>query len=117
MKMIPAENVRKFISALENIFYALHLDDATWHEINTITDLHLGTDIRKTANDEIIKEIAIFWYIDDVQSVRPDLTDNQASNVLQSLKKNHDADQGISWPTIEIVADSLFPESISTSSN
>ena len=51
--------------------------------------------------------------IEDVQSVRPDLTDEQASLVLRHLEKNHDATIGINWDTIEAVADYLFPESLS----
>ena len=60
----------------------------------------------------ILKEIAIFWHIEDVQSIRPDLTDEQASIVLQRLKKSHDASVGINWDVIDCVADSLFPMNI-----
>ena len=62
----------------------------------------------------MVKEIAIIWHIEDVQSIRPDLTDEQASFVLKHLKNNHDANIGINWETIEIVADILFPEVIAT---
>lgn len=55
------------------------------------------------------EEIAITWHIEDVQGVRSDLTDQQASDVLIHLKKNHDATVGINWDTLEIVADILFP--------
>ena len=65
----------------------------------------------------MLKEIAIFWHIKDVQSVRPDLTDEQASRVLKSLKKNHDANEGINWEIIKVVADILFPEDMATESN
>jgi hypothetical protein len=60
-------------------------------------------------NSPLVKEIAIIWHIEDVQSIRPDLTDKQASAILMSLKKNHDANIGINWETIEIVSDILFP--------
>jgi hypothetical protein len=60
-------------------------------------------------NLPLVKEISIIWHIEDVQSVRPDLTDEQASLVLKHLKKNHDAEVGINWEIIEIVADILFP--------
>ena len=60
-------------------------------------------------NQTLVKEIAIKWHIEDVQSIRPDLSDEQASTVLKRLKKNHDASIGINWDTIEIVADILFP--------
>ena len=61
-------------------------------------------------NLSLVKEVAIFWHIEDVQSIRPDLSDEQASLVLQRLKNNHDANVGINWETIEIIADILFPE-------
>lgn len=57
----------------------------------------------------MIKEISIKWHIDDVKEVRSDLTDEQCSEVLQALKKNHDANEGINWLTIEYTADILFP--------
>ena len=65
----------------------------------------------------ILKEIAIFWHIEDVQSVRPDLTDEQASSVLKNLKKNHDANEGITWEIIKVIADILFPEEMPKESN
>ena len=109
MKMIPIENARNFIKDLENIFFSLHLDDATWNEFDAITDKYLGSNLREVLDDELIEEIAITWHIDDVKSIRPDLTDEQASDVLISLKNNHDATEGINWDTIETVADILFP--------
>ncbi len=61
-------------------------------------------------NLPLVKEIALFWHIEDVQDRRPDLTDEQASAVLQHLKRKHDANIGINWEVIDIVADILFPE-------
>jgi len=58
------------------------------------------------------KEIAIIWHIDDVKSVRPDLTDEQALEVLQQVKSKHDAEWGVSWTTLTDVADILFPTKI-----
>ena len=54
--------------------------------------------------------IGVVWCIDDVQEVRPDLTDDQAWEVLQAVERKHDAEYGISWTTLEIVADDLFPK-------
>jgi hypothetical protein len=53
-------------------------------------------------------EITITWSIDDVLSVRPNLTKEQASDLLMILKKNHDANIGINWNVIENAADWLF---------
>ena len=58
----------------------------------------------------LTKQISIKWHIDDVLSVRPNLTKLQASKVLERLKRNHDANIGINWEVIEIVSDILFPE-------
>jgi len=55
------------------------------------------------------KEIAIIWHIDDAKRIRPDLTDRQALDVLQHVEREHDANHGVSWTTLEDVARILFP--------
>lgn len=37
-------------------------------------------------NSTLLKEIAIHWCIQDVQEIRPDLTDEQVSDVLKYIK-------------------------------
>ncbi len=54
--------------------------------------------------------IAIFWSIEDVQEVRPDLTAEQAFEVLKQCEAEHDALVGLSWDIIEIHAENLFPK-------
>jgi|LakMenEpi03Aug12_release.lakeMendotaPanAssembly.Ray.scaffolds.fasta_scaffold3287533_1 hypothetical protein len=49
----------------------------------------------------MLRKIAITWHIEDVQSIRSDLTD-QASNILSHLKNNHDATVEINWDTIDV---------------
>lgn len=56
----------------------------------------------------MIIEIGIVWSIDDVLSVRPNLSKEQASDVLIHLKNHHDATVGINWDVIEATADELF---------
>lgn len=56
------------------------------------------------------KTIAIEWCIEDVQSVREDLTDDQAWEVLKAVEQLHNAELGINWAYIEAVADDLYPE-------
>lgn len=56
------------------------------------------------------KHVAIIWSVVDVQSVRPDLTDEQALEVLKNVKSKHDADIGVNWDTLRIVADNLYPK-------
>ncbi len=69
-----------------------------------------------TTNDDIDihallaerKQIALIWSIEDVQETRPDLTDDQAWEVLLEVQRHHDADLGVNWLTMESVADDLF---------
>ena len=58
----------------------------------------------------LTKQISITWHIDDILSVKPNLTEFQASTVLEHMKKNHDANIGINWDVVEIVSEMLFPE-------
>lgn len=58
------------------------------------------------------REITITWSIEDVQSVRQDLTDEQASEVLLAVKRGHDATIGINWDVLRDWADHLYPESL-----
>ena len=57
--------------------------------------------------------IGVIWCIQDVQQVRPDLTDDQAWEVLQEVERKHDAEWGINWTTLEQFAEELFPETTS----
>jgi len=57
----------------------------------------------------MIKEIAIVWTIDDVLEQRPELNEQQASDVLYFMQSCHDATIGINWDYIDAVAETLFP--------
>lgn len=54
------------------------------------------------------REIAIIWGVEDVQSVRPDLSDDQAWEVLKFAQRGHDASLGFNWECLEIAAESLY---------
>ena len=54
------------------------------------------------------KEIVTTWCVDDVQTVRADLTDEQAFEVLCRVDHYFDANYGISWDTLKLNADDLF---------
>ena len=56
------------------------------------------------------QQIAAIWGIDDVQSIRPDLSDEQAWEVLQTVDHNKDAELGITWLTLRMTAEHLFGE-------
>jgi hypothetical protein len=55
-------------------------------------------------------EITIGWSIEDAKQVRPDLTDQQAREVLQRCERRFDANIGINWDVIGDHADALFPK-------
>jgi hypothetical protein len=59
-------------------------------------------------------QIAVIWSVEDVKGIRPDLTDDQCWEVLQQVKDVHDAESGISWTTLETVADDLFGDAPET---
>lgn len=57
----------------------------------------------------MIDQIAIVWGVEDVFSVRPDLSKDQALRVLEQVKKLHDANIGVNWQFIGDIADTLYP--------
>jgi hypothetical protein len=54
------------------------------------------------------RQIAAVWGTEDVQAVRPDLTNDQAWQVLMLVERRHDASLGITWLTLEHAAEELF---------
>lgn len=54
--------------------------------------------------------IALVWMTDDVLSIREDLTEEQAMEVLERVDRKHDASIGVCWETLEIYAEDMFPE-------
>jgi hypothetical protein len=55
-------------------------------------------------------QVAIVWCVEDVQQNRPDLNADQAWEVLQECRSQHDCDIGFTWEFIDIVAEQLYPE-------
>ncbi|GIK15187.1 MAG: hypothetical protein BroJett003_01510 [Planctomycetota bacterium] len=60
------------------------------------------------------RQVAVLWSIEDVQAVRPDLSDNQSWDVLQRCIRVHHCEVGFTWLLIETVADDLFPHADTT---
>lgn len=56
------------------------------------------------------RQVAVVWSTEDVQGIRPELTDEQAWQVLRQCERVHDCELGITWLLIETVADDLFPQ-------
>ena len=59
-------------------------------------------------------KIAAIWCDEDVQGIRPDLTAEQAMEVLEEVGRKHDAEYGIGWTTLECMADILFGPNLKT---
>ena len=55
------------------------------------------------------EEINISWHVDDVLSVRPDLSRDEALKVLKTVKREHNAEVGVNWDVIETVAFEMYP--------
>ncbi|MGA2254537.1 MAG: hypothetical protein ABSG53_07750 [Thermoguttaceae bacterium] len=81
------------------------MNDAT---INTGESVDINRHVRELLAKH--HSIAAIWCIDDVKGIRPDLTDEQASEVLEEVGRKHDAEYGINWTTLECMADILFPK-------
>jgi len=56
-----------------------------------------------------VGRIAVIWSIEDIKDIRPDLSDEQAWDVLEEVERKHDAEYGINWDTLEDFADQMFP--------
>lgn len=56
--------------------------------------------------------ITIEWHVDDVLEVRPDLTKEQAREVLHTMRRYHDADLGINWDVIYWTAHEIYPKKV-----
>lgn len=54
--------------------------------------------------------IAIEWTIDDVLDIRPDLSRDEARQVLREVDEEHDAEIGINIFVIQDTADRMFEE-------
>lgn len=60
------------------------------------------------------RQIAVVWSVEDVLEVRPDLTPDQAWEVLEEARNDHDATIGINWDVLDCHADMLFGDASET---
>jgi hypothetical protein len=60
------------------------------------------------------RQIAVVWCIEDVQSIRSDLDDDQAWEVLEAAKRYHDATIGINWDVLNCHAGIVFGDAPTT---
>jgi hypothetical protein len=66
----------------------------------------VGSDLRELLSER--QQIAIVWGTSDVLDIRPDLTAEQAWEVLKMVEHHHDASCGISWCSLDFWAEELF---------
>lgn len=59
--------------------------------------------------DQGTEEISVSWCFNDVMDTHPKLTKEQAIEVLQVVRRRHDAEFGINWEVIRETATSMFP--------
>jgi hypothetical protein len=67
--------------------------------------------------DELLagrRQIAHIWSIEDVQYIRPDLSEDQCWKVLQHVDRHKDAELGIHWLTLKFAAEALFGDAPET---
>jgi hypothetical protein len=94
-------------------------------EAELIRQLHLAphgnADLSEPDIDDLIREllqrqrqVAVIFCCDDVKHVRPDLTDDQAWEVLQQCRDQHDCEYGFTWALIEDIAQDLFGDAPDT---
>lgn len=60
------------------------------------------------------RQVAVIWSIEDVKHLRPDLSDDQAWDVLEQAYDVHDCEWGFTWTHLQTVADDMFPQKPST---
>lgn len=75
-------------------------------ENNYLETLELIERIEARLNDSI----EVIWHIDDVKQIREDLDDDQCRGVLEYAKDRHDCNNGITWETLEMTAERLYPQ-------
>jgi hypothetical protein len=82
---------------------------------------HGNADLSEPDIDNLIQEllrrqrqVAIIWCIADVKGVRPDLTDEQAFDVLERCIDQHDCEWGFTWTFIKDIAEDLFGDAPET---
>ena len=71
------------------------------------------TDNSEIDIDELLasrRQVAVIWSIEDVQSIREDLSPDQSWEVLCECRDSHDCEIGFTWMLIECIADWLFPK-------
>mgnify|MGYP003113163577 CR=1 FL=1 len=56
------------------------------------------------------EQISITWSVDDVLSVAPKLTRDEAMEVLEAVLHSHQSNIGVNWDVLTYNIERLFPE-------
>lgn len=66
----------------------------------------------KVVNRQFEDQVSFWWHIIDVQEHleydHPDLSDDDAREILQLCKDRHDCNYGMTWDSIDAAADQLL---------
>ena len=84
--------------------------------IHSTGDLALGKQYQPD-KDTLPDWIGSLWHITDVQNEAPDFTDDQAREVLERARVNHDPEAGICWDTLRDIIDEVRGEALDESAN
>lgn len=76
-----------------------------------------GTEVRQEVEQFIQTNeggIAMIWLPYDVMQIRPDLNRDEAIEVLAAADHHADCSLGITWDTLQAIADEMYPTRYST---
>ena len=79
-----------------------------FHEFNEAEQASYDAKVATAySRKDLTLEIAVKWCIEDVLSLDPDLTLEQASDVLEAVKRRHDAEIGVNWDVLQYWIDEV----------
>lgn len=61
--------------------------------------------LQQHQNDDFV--LCSLWYEDDVRNVDDSVTDEEARAALSHAARNHNAEQGINWDSLEAALDAI----------
>lgn len=85
--------------------YLVRLDQRDTEELQEAVEL-LRSELRNRTDCDYLYDS---WHVDDILCRRPDLNINQCREVLRTLEGYHDAETGVNWDVIDILADDCYP--------
>ena len=96
----------------DEVLIQTHMEDVALRISEYFTD-YISDDyvcVQLKATIDPRETIDVRWSIEDVQGVRPELSDEQAIQVLLKAKRMHDPSVGINWDVLRVHANMLYPQ-------